>query len=658
MRWIVRLLALVVLLVALAGAALFLIPGDRIAGVVASQFQSATGRQMVISGGVHPTLWPELGVRIGHVEIANAPWSKAGPMVKADGLRVGVDPIALLSGAVKVSRVELDAPQILLERNKAGHGNWEMGGGTPAAQGAAGQGGAAPASGGAGGAPAISIAKAVIRNGAVTWIDAATGMKQTVTGIDTTLTMPDATGPAKLDLAAKVNGQPLSVTLTVAKAAAAMAGQATPVDMTLTAGGSSVVYKGTVDPAKGLSGALDARLGDLKALFAAAAMTPPALPQGLGAKKIDIRGNLTAGLNGAVTLDQAVIGLDDNVLKGRVAVSTAGARPDLNAILSSGKLDLKALAAGSGGSGGSSGGGAPAQQGWSKAPIDVAPLRLVDANVTLSAAGIDLGSAVLGQTDVQVTLKDGRAVIGLKQIAAYQGVISGQIVANAANGLSVESDLTIEKVALQPLLTAFAGYKRLIGTGTVKARLVSSGTSMDALMHALNGAGSISFGQGELEGFDLAGMLTHLNANYMGAGAKTIFNAITGSFTVAKGVLTNKDLSFKSPLLDASGAGTVDIGGQTLDYTVTPVALQGVSGANGVKVPLKISGSWARPQFGLDMNSAVGQQIDKQKKALEDKAKAAAEKALGLPAGGASGTGSKTLENAAKQGLMKLLGGN
>ncbi|MDE3240097.1 MAG: AsmA family protein [Paracoccaceae bacterium] len=654
MRWIIRLLALVVLLVAAAGAALFLIPGDRIAGVVASQFQSATGRQMVISGGVHPTLWPELGVRIGHVEIANAPWSKAGAMVRADGLRVGVDPVALLSGAVKVSRVELDAPQILLERNKAGHGNWEMASAAPVTQGAA-----APAAGGSGGVPPISIAKAVIRNGAVTWLDDASGRKQTVTGIDSTLTMPDATGPAKIDLAAKVNGQPVSVTLAVAKAAVALAGQATPVDMTLTAGGSSVGYKGTVDPAKGLSGALDAKLGDLKALFAAAAMAPPALPQGLGAKKIEVRGNLTAGLNGAVTLDQAVIGLDDNVLKGRVAVNTAGARPAVNAILSSGKLDLKALAASSGGAvGGAGGSGAPAPQGWSKTPIDVAPLKLADANVTLSAAGIDLGSAVLGQTDVQVTLKDGRAVIGIKQIAAYQGVISGQIVANAANGLAVDSDLTIDKVALQPLLTAFAGYSRLIGTGTAKVRLASSGTSMDALMHGLNGAGSISFGQGELQGFDLAGMLTHMNANYMGAGAKTIFNAITGSFTVARGVLTNKDLSFKSPLLDASGAGTVDIGGRMLDYTVTPVALQGISGSNGVKVPLKISGSWARPQFGMDMNSAVGQQIDKQKKALEDKAKAAAEKALGLPAGGTSGTGSKTLENAAKQGLMKLLGGN
>ena len=120
--------------------------------------------------------------------------------------------------------------------------------------------------------------------------------------------------------------------------------------------------------------------------------------------------------------------------------------------------------------------------------------------------------------------------------------------------------------------------------------------------------------------------------------------------------MSNSDLSFKSSLLNASGKGTVDIGGRTLDYTVTPVALQGIAGSNGVQVPLKISGSWSAPKFGLDLNAATNGKLDAEKKKLEDKAKAAAEKALGLPQG--SATDSKTLQDAAKQGLMKLLGGN
>ena len=159
-----------------------------------------------------------------------------------------------------------------------------------------------------------------------------------------------------------------------------------------------------------------------------------------------------------------------------------------------------------------------------------------------------------------------------------------------------------------------------------------------------------------MQGFDLAGMLTHLDPGYVGSGARTIYDAITATFTITGGVLSNSDLQFKSALVNATGKGTFDIGGRTLDYTVTPVALQGIAGNTGVQVPLKISGPWAAPKFGLDLNAATNGKLDAEKKKLEDKAKAAAEKALGLPAG--SGTDTRTLQDAAKQGLMKLLGGN
>ncbi|MBI1219775.1 MAG: AsmA family protein [Rhodobacteraceae bacterium] len=653
MRWIIRIIVTLVVLVMLAIVALLLIPADRIAAIAATRFEAATGRQMVISGGVHPTLWPELGIRTGGVQIANAPWSKQGPMLSAEGLTVGVDPVALLSGAVKVGRVDLIAPKIVLERDKDGHGNWEMAGSAPAT------GTAAPATTTEGGGlPALSIDRATITGGAVTWIDDAAGTTQTVDGIDATLKLPDAAGPLDLTAAAQVNRQPVSVTLHLDKLAAVTLGQPTPVALKLVAGGSTVGFTGTADTGKlAVQGTLDADLGDLSALFAAAGLADPGLPQGLGAKRIAAKGMLVAGADGSVTLDQATLTLDGNTLTGKLGVTTAGARPKLTAILSAGKLDLKAL----GGSGGAAGSGGTSAAGWSKAPIDASPLSLADADVTLGAAGLDLGTVTLGQTDVAVQLVAGKATVALKQVAAYQGTISGQIVVDGAKGLAVSSDLTVNKVALQPILTDFAGYTRLHGTGTAKIALNAAGGSMDALMHALAGSGSITFGQGELDGFDLAGMLTHLNANYMGAGAKTIFDSITGSYTVKAGVLSNSDLAFKSPLVDASGKGTVDIGGRTMDYTVTPVALQGVAGANGISVPLKISGGWDAPKFGLDMTSGVGQQIDAQKKKLEDKAKAEAAKALGLSTdttGTSSGTSGTSVKDAAKQGLLKLLGGN
>ena len=654
MRWMIRLLGLVVTLVAVAVGALVLIPADRIAALVAGQFQQATGRQMVIAGEVHATLWPELGVRTGAVTIANAPWSKAGPMVQAEGLRVGVDPLALLGGRVKVARVDLLSPRILLERGKDGRGNWQMAAPSTAPGAAPGAAGTQPAQGGAGAPPLVSIDRATISGGAVTWTDDAVGTTQTLEGIDATFTLPDPAGAADLGLKARVNGQPVALTLHLAGTAAALAGAPADLTLSLTAGGSTIAFTGTADPAKGsLSGALDAKLADLPALFAAAGRPAPHLPQGLGARSIAARGNLTAGADGRVTLAQATLTLDSNTLTGQIALATAGARPKVTAILSAGKLDLAALGGGTGGGAGGAGAGAG---GWSKAPIDVSGLRAVDADVTLSAAGVDLGTADLGQTDVALALAGGKATLALKQIAAYQGTISGQILADATGTPAVSADLTADKVALQPLLTAFANYTRLSGTGRLTASLQSRGGSVDALMNALAGRGEIRLGQGALQGFDLAGMLTHLDPGYVGSGARTIYDAITATFTITGGVLSNSDLQFSSALVNATGKGTVDIGGRMLDYTVTPVALQGIAGNTGVQVPMKISGPWAAPKFGLDLNAATNGKLDAEKKKLEDKAKAAAEKALGLPAG--SSTDTKTLQDAAKQGLMKLLGGN
>ncbi|OIQ69497.1 putative assembly protein [mine drainage metagenome] len=349
--------------------------------------------------------------------------------------------------------------------------------------------------------------------------------------------------------------------------------------------------------------------------------------------------------------------LDSNVVSGDVTVALAGARPKVTADLAAGALTLASLAGGAGG--GSSGKAAPASAGWSKAPIDARAMGAMDANVSLSAASVDLGAVKLGKSAVSVALAAGRAVVTLKPVTAYQGAVSGQVTVDGARGLSVASNLNIANMALQPLLSDYAGYKRLIGTANAKVVLAGSGGSMDAIMHSLSGSGSISIGKGEIQGLDLAGMLTSMNMNYMGAGARTIFDGITASYTVKGGVLSNSDLSLKAPVLTASGAGTVDLGARTLDYTVTPTALQGLAGAQGVSVPLKISGPWAAPSFGLDMNSAVGAKLDAAKKKLEDQAKAAAAKAIADKLGGGTsgGTGNAVQDKAAQE-LMKLLGGN
>ena len=61
MRWVFRLIWVLVVLVGVAVGSLLLLPGDRIANIAADQVKAQTGRVLEISGDVNITLWPVLG---------------------------------------------------------------------------------------------------------------------------------------------------------------------------------------------------------------------------------------------------------------------------------------------------------------------------------------------------------------------------------------------------------------------------------------------------------------------------------------------------------------------------------------------------------------------------------------------------------------------
>ena len=103
MRWIVRSLFALAVLAVLAVGALFLIPSERIAGLVVGQFKTMTGRDLVIEGSVRPTVWPVLGIKTGKVSISNADWSDMGPMFQAEGLEIAIDMASLFGDAPRIN---------------------------------------------------------------------------------------------------------------------------------------------------------------------------------------------------------------------------------------------------------------------------------------------------------------------------------------------------------------------------------------------------------------------------------------------------------------------------------------------------------------------------------------------------------------------------
>lgn len=615
MRLFLRFLVAIFVLVGVAIAALLFMPGDKIAQFAEEQFETATGRSIQIDGDVRTSIYPLLGVRTGSITIANAKWSEAGPMMQAEGMSIGVDLMALFEGNVRIKKVEVIAPKILLEVAKDGRNNWDM---TPAgAAGAVATGTVSDSSS----IPAFSLGRGLIRNATLTYIDHASGEKIHLSEMDADLRLPTFTGPAEISLSARLNGQAIAMNADIAGFETFLSGAVGKLATTLQVGNSKVSFNGKGGFAPlAADGTLKADLSDMAALFGAIGMAAPDLPKGMG-RNANITGQVTYTAKGTAHLRGGVIALDDNVFSGGADLFLDGARPRLKASFSAGALDFSVLAA----SVDDTGQNVEVASGWPTDKIDTSGLGLLDADVSLRAASINLGTVQLGASNVSATLDRSRVVFGLKKIETYQGIISGEFVVNGRGGLSVGGNLNAAGLAMAPLLHDLADYERLVGTGDMQLKFLGVGNSMDAIMRSLSGSGSLKLGQGEILGLDLGGMLRNLDTSYRGDGQKTVFNSVGASFTIKDGVLHNEDLAFVAPLAKALGEGDIGIGTQTLKYRVTPTALTETDGSGGISVPVLITGTWANPKFRPDLQALIDQNLAEEKAALE--AKIAAEKA-------------------------------
>lgn len=605
MRWIVRLVGVVLSLGVLAAAALFLLPAERIAGLAAGQFQQATGRALTIAGPVRPTVWPNVGARVEGVTIASADWAQGGPLLSAEALDLGVDLAGLIGGDIRVRRFEARGARVILERDAQGRANWvfEGLGGSEGAAGAAPQG-------------SLSLDRVEIRGASIRLIDRAAGLDLSFDGIDADLTLPDLAGPGTLAISGRRDGQAFQADLRIAQVQRFLAGEVANLTLSARVGEARLGFEGRAGlsplAAEGRATLQAPALAPLLALAGQAGPEP--LPP--AARPLDFAGQLTLAPAGSVHLREGEIAAGAARLRAALDLTLDGPRPRLAGTLSAGALDLRPFLGG--GAAAPAGDAAP---GWPRGAIDASALGLLDAQLTLSAGPVQAGFANLERLGAVLTIDRARAVLDLREARAFGGNLTGELVANNRSGLSVGGNIRAAKVALLPLLRQATGFERLTGTGALSLRFLGVGQSVDAIMRSLSGEGRIDLGRGEIIGLDLAGMIRNLDMNYMGDRNRTVYDSVTGSFTIANGMLRNDDLRLTASRINVEGRGTVDLGAQTLDYRVTPIALTNAQTGQAIRVPLVISGPWGAPRFRLDLEGLAEQRLREERERLEAQAR-------------------------------------
>ncbi|MDG4648263.1 AsmA-like C-terminal region-containing protein [Roseibacterium sp. SDUM158017] len=614
MRWIIRIIGAALVAALLFAGALFAVPAERVAALVTERIAAATGREVVITGQVRPTLWPSLGVRAEGLRVGNPDWVEAGPMLAAESVHVSLEWAPLLRGEIRLDRAEIDAPDITLMRAPDGRVSWDF-------SGDAGAGDDAPSGGGAlrggsargAGAMAIGFDRAEIVGGRLHWIDGVAESSVVLTGVDAVLSLPSPTATATIAGSAEVEGVAVSLDLSLEGIAPFLAGEVRPTAVSLAWPGGRAAFDGRLAMTPAFDGVFDIEATDPSPILSLAGAAMPGLPQGLGRDRIEAVGQLTLTTDGSVHLRDGRLALDDNVVALALDVTPGEERPFVRGTVTADALAFGPAAAGAGGG---AGGGAAAPDGgdgWSTDPIDVSGLFSADAEVALRLGSLGMGAAEVGPVELNATLSRGRLVLDIGRIGVHGGRLAGQFVVNGRSGLSVGGDLILTEVQLNPLLTRFAGFDRLEGNGSASLQFLGVGNDLAAIMSGLRGEGDMALGAGAILGLDLAGMVRNFDASFRGEGARTVYDSISANFSIANGVLSNDDLFLDAPWGTVRGAGTVDLGARTVDYRVIPGVLRNEAGQSGVEVPVLVTGPWSRLRFRPDLEYLAEQEFLEQR---------------------------------------------
>jgi len=179
---------------------------------IVNAVKQATGRDLVIQGRIYLALSLRPTIAADRVSFANAPGGSRADMVTLERIEARIALLPLLQHQLEIDSLSLVRPDVLLETDAQGRGNWQFNDTTPGPAGRAGQ-PAAPGGGQAGGQArtAFFVRNVRIDDGRFAWRDGRTGAVSTFAVRQAELQTESATAPISLTMEAMWNTMPLAI---------------------------------------------------------------------------------------------------------------------------------------------------------------------------------------------------------------------------------------------------------------------------------------------------------------------------------------------------------------------------------------------------------------------------------------------------------------
>ncbi len=117
---------MVALLIGLAYLGTLISPA-KLTQMLVLEVREATGRELTIAGPVRLGFFPKIAVSAEQVSFSNAAWTKNPQMASLEKVALEISLLPLLSRRIEISSIQLAGLTLNLETNAKGDGNWLMG---------------------------------------------------------------------------------------------------------------------------------------------------------------------------------------------------------------------------------------------------------------------------------------------------------------------------------------------------------------------------------------------------------------------------------------------------------------------------------------------------------------------------------------------------
>ena len=563
-----------------------------------------TGRDFKIDGDFKfaPSLIPT--VQVEGISLANATWGSETNMLKVGRIEVRVSLIPLLSGTIQINRLILVSPEILLETNKQGEGNWVL---KPAQ--AATESQKKTADSGPARLPKLAVDIIEITKARVTYRDGKTGKQTKLTIDDITVDGGGLDDPVALTMSAAYNNVPIKLSGKLGAPELLIDNQNYPVQLMADVNKATISIDGRIAKplqAKGLNLKLAFHTDTLQSLSGIAESKLPDLGP------VDFSATLTDSDSG-YNLKPVSFKLDKSDMAGGMSVSLAGERPLLTANLASELLDLTGLSGDE-----SSKPAATEKKQTAKIfpadPLPLASLQSADVSLDLNVKKIHTKSADLQDMKLVFRLHDGKLEIKPLDASLAGGALKSTVVFDGSNKQTASLDLNVAIKDLQPGLLPDLQGKITQANTNLRLKARGSGRSVAEIMAGLNGTLLLQSGKGiyknKKKGSDGGGIMAKtyglLNPE-ADAEQGTKIECLVVNLDIKDGISSfDRKIALATDKIDVLGSGTVNFKTEQLDVGAVPQAREGIGlSAKQLAELVRLQGTFANPKVAPDTKAAL-----------------------------------------------------